>query len=585
MCMIVECSWEVLNKVGGIYTVITSKAESATKKFSDYVLVGPLFSGHTPDLFVEKAPPEDIKKACSALSEKGIRSVYGTWSIPGTPQVVLLDATHMHADTNLIKGQLWEEFGIDSLHSGWDFDEPLRWAWACGMFIEQIAQQKQVIGHFHEWLAGFGGLYLRMNNVPAGFVFTTHATMLGRTLSANNVVHVYNTDDLRQIDARSEAKRLGVLDKHSCEFACANASDVFTTVSDMTASEAEILLERTADVITYNGISKDDYPADHIRDMQRHTSREKLYDFMTYFFGLNETDSLENSLFFVTSGRYEFRNKGLDVVSAALKRLEEHLISINSPISVYGLYLIPGDARGIRSDILEKKSAYSEIKDIIVKRQGALCRSVVQQAQSAEAVTCSSLFSSSVRQRLRVLASTLHSEKAPFSTHNLGDESNDPIINSFYANGLENVSSSHVRVALLPFYLTGSDGLVDMTYNEFLLGADLGVFASLYEPWGYTPAESICLGVPAVAPDTSGFGQFMSGHAQEGFFLLPRMNRCFEDVVSELTDIFIQYVSLSPSERSRQHIAARKLSEEILWDTFISRYEAAYALARSRLHN
>jgi len=321
--IVFEASWEVTNKCGGIYTVITSKVPLMQANYDTYLLLGPLFD-EVPTDFLLKTPPAPFAAIFSELASQGIRCEYGRWDIPGRPTTILIDARQILNYSNEIKGDLWRKYGVDSLYSANDFNEPLAWAWGVGKFLELAEDQfsnKKLVGHFHEWLAGFALLYLKTVQSTIATVFTTHATMLGRTISSRG------TNVLRLLDGinpEDEAKRLGVMDKFSTERACAHNADVFTTVSETTAQEAEKIFGIKPDVLP-NGLAIDTFPPFDDATIRHRKYKGKLSRFvMSHFFPYQSFD-LSHTLFLFASGRYEFVNKGLDVSIEALAKLNEEL--------------------------------------------------------------------------------------------------------------------------------------------------------------------------------------------------------------------------------------------------------------------
>ena len=96
---IFESSWEVCNKVGGIYTVLSTRAKTLQDEFTDRIIfVGPDFWQNKENpLFIEDETLfADWKKQAA---EEGLQVRTGRWNIPGQPLVLLVDfqpAMHQH---------------------------------------------------------------------------------------------------------------------------------------------------------------------------------------------------------------------------------------------------------------------------------------------------------------------------------------------------------------------------------------------------------------------------------------------------------------------------------------------------------
>ncbi len=583
--MVVEVSWEVLNKVGGINTVVRSKADLLVDHYDDYLLVGPLLQGKRNADFEEAPPPERLRQAFEELRETGIHCVYGHWLIRGKPQVVLLDARQASFDTNEIKRRLWEAYKVDSLGSAYDFDEPLRWSWGVGMLIERLQRNSQepIVAQFHEWLSGFGLLYLHSHNVPTATVFTTHATMLGRTISGATDIQLY--DELDKLDAAALARQLHVADKHTAEVACAQTADVFTTVSEITGIEAEHLLGRKPDVLLFNGVDSTKYPTEEEASVLHRRAREQIRDFLDYYFFSHYTFDLEQSLIFFVSGRYEYRNKGLDVLTEALGRLNEHLKRANHRKTVIVFYFIPGETHGIKTELLEERAAFTHLQHYVGENSRTIVRTILRNAAQLDRVDCTALLDESARRHVAQLADAMrHENLPPLCTHNIPSEENDAIIAGFHAHGLLNREEDKVKVIRYPIYLTGADGLLDLTYTEAVAGSHLGLFPSYYEPWGYTPVECAALAVPAVTSDLAGFGRFIQDKAEKGVTVLRRHYRSHEEVVSDLLSVMVAYCGLDKYGRNDEKLAAKRLVMLTQWERFIKNYFQAHLLAYEKHH-
>ena len=469
--------------------------------------------------------------------------------------------------------RLYEKFGIDSISAGGDFDEPMRWAWSVGMFLEQLREHsdQRIVAHLHEWMAGFAGLYVKARGVDAGTVFTTHATMLGRTISANTDINLYA--DLESLDPYALAKRLDVTAKFTTEVACAREADVFTTVSDITAREAEHLLGTRPHVITYNGIASDNYPTLEEASVLHQRSREQIRDFLNYYFFSHYTFDLEDSLLFFTSGRYEYKNKGLDALTDALGRLNAWMREQDHRKTVVVFYWVPGETHGIKTEVLEERGVFQNMQQFVEDRSRQIVRRILRNADALDELSC---------QQLRRMARGLdHGGTPPVCTHNIPFEEDDAIIRAFRANGLNNGPDDPVKVIRHPVYLNGSDGLIDLEYREAIAGTHLGLFPSYYEPWGYTPVEAAGYGIPSVTTDHGGFGRYVRDEAAEsgGVFVLARENRSYEDIVQQLFECMRDYVNLDKHGRMEQKLAAKHLSTRTEWQTFIKHYFQAHTQA------
>jgi phosphorylase/glycogen(starch) synthase len=449
-----EVSWEVCNKVGGIHTVIASKLREAVRRYGDrYILLGPDLKNN---LDFEETDEACWTKIREATAIKEIPCRFGRWNVPGNPKVILVNFWKKY-DMDQLLFSIWEDYGVDSIDGGWDYAEPVMFSHACSEVIETIynlvirQQAAPTVAHFHEWMCGAGLLYLKKRVPEIGTVFTTHATMLGRTLAGAGV-DIYS--DIDSISPQGEASAHNIKAKYSMEVVSAREADSFTTVSGITASEAKNFLGRYPDFITPNGLDIENIPDLAENRKAALKSRETLLKAASKL--LNK-DFPANTKIVAISGRYEFHNKGIDLFLNALGRLDKES-SKHDPILAF-LFVLGGHT------------------DLIPALQSDGAR--------PEPGT------------------------PPIATHRLQYEASDPILQTCSRLGLKNTSHNSVNVIFIPAYLNGHDGLINLTYYDALAGCDLGVFPSYYEPWGYTPLESAAYAVPTITTDQAGFGQWV----------------------------------------------------------------------------
>lgn len=581
-----EASWEVCNKVGGIYTVISSKAELLTKCYSNYFTIGPYFREQALIELEQVNPPEFLKDIFEELKKEGIICVYGKWTIKGGPMTILIDAKGLIDKKNDIKKEIWESHKVDSLFSGWEFEEPMIWSWAVGKLLEKVAkklQGKKIVGQFHEWLAGFSILYLKNRKVPVKTVFTTHATMLGRSISGSGD-ELYG--NLNNIDPQKEAFNKKVQDKFSIERACAQTCEVFTTVSEITGMEAEKILGRKPDVLVLNGLDMKQFPTFEETSIIHRNTREKIRDFLAYYFYPHYYFNLNDSLNFYIVGRYEFRNKGIDIFIKALGKLNQRLKAEGFKKSIITFFWIPTMVNGIKFELLESKDFYNSIKNFVEEHSQEIVKEIIRDIVSRRAdseIKNIDIFDENfTKETKKVLQNFMKRGPPPMCTHNIPNEHDDTIIRAFYDAGLTNSEEDKVKVIFYPVYLSGSDGLVNLNYYNAMAGCHLGVFASYYEPWGYTPLESAAWGVPAITSDYAGYGRFIKEEAKKaggGIYVLERMGKSFDQQVNDFADILYTYTQLNRKQRVEQKMLAKKLADLADWNFLVDNYIKAHNLA------
>lgn len=537
IALLMETSWEVCNKIGGIYTVLSTKARVLQQQFGDkLVFIGPdVWSQANPSpYFIER---KTLLKSCASRMNLpfGISVRAGRWNIPGSPQVLLVkfDGVYDHLDE--IFGKMWELYGVDSLHAYGDYNEGCAFAVATAIVMDALARHLKVdasniIGHFNEWTTAMGLLYLKMTDPQARTVFTTHATSIGRSICGNgkplyDYFNGYNGDQM--------ARELNMESKHSLEKTAAHQADCFTAVSEITAKECEQLLDIRPQVVTPNGFEPDFVPgeADYIR--LRKAGREKLLSIAS---ALKGRDFPDDTLVVATSGRNEYRNKGIDIYLDAVAAVSD----LNPARPVLALVLVPAWVKEPSIELLSAMAAKKQVKGY-----------------------------------------------PDFMTHRLNNEDSDSVARRIDLLERESRLRNGVDVIYVPCYLDGKDGVVDISYYDLLPAIDLTLFPSYYEPWGYTPLESIAFGVPTVTSDKSGFGQwilsnFINSISACGVKVVGRTDSNYHEAAGVLADQIVEYAGFTEEERKVAARAAYATSERADWKFFISAYDEAFATATRR---
>jgi glycogen synthase len=571
-----EVSWEVCNKVGGIYTVLRSKAPFIQSHYDEYIVIGPSIAAQTE--FEERPCPLQWQNVFGALKDKGITCRFGVWLIPGRPTAILVDAAGLVQRKDELKFFYWDRFHVDSMHASWEFEEPMCFATAAGMLVEEFARhcEKKVIAQCHEWIAGFALLHLKGANAPVGTVFTTHATMLGRTIAGNGN-QLY--DMLDTINPAEWAYKYNVQDKHLTEVACAQNADVFTTVSEITGMEAQRLLGRKPDVLLYNGFHSDKFSSFEETSIRHYQSREQLHEFIAYHFFPYYSIDLQKTLLYFTSGRYEFQNKGMDVLIEALGRLNGKLKADNSERTIVMFFWVIMGRGRIRADVLENKNMYNELKSAVEWQTRPLIHKIILDFLCGHTPGENDLFTSSFIRAMQEDVRHIRREgEPPLSTHEI--DQNDALLRCCQDQGLHNRKDDRVKVIIFPGYLDGSDGIINLPYYDATVGAHLGIFPSSYEPWGYTPLESAVTGVPAVTTDLAGFGRYvLAANYAKGISVLRRQNRSREDIIADLAQQLHTYALLEHDERVQQGFAAKTAANLCDWKHFVGHYFTAHELA------
>jgi len=531
---IFETSWEVCNMVGGIYTVLSTRAATLQKSHPDKLI----FIG--PDVWLEQKNPlfeevPDLYPGWKEFTEDKykLKMRVGRWDIPGKPIAVLVDFMPLMARKNEIYGQVWEQVGVNSIAAYGDYDESSMFGYATGMIIESyyrffgLTDNNQVVAHFNEWMTTFGAFYIEKQLPSVATIFTTHATSIGRSIAGN---HKPLYDYLNEYNGDQMAYELNMVSKHSTEKGAARTVDCFTTVSEITALECEQLLDKKPDVVTPNGFEDDFVPKGKKFDVKREETRQTMKKVAEKLLGYSLTD---DALFVGTAGRYEYKNKGIDTFIEALKQLASQP---DLSREIVAFLMVPAHIKGFRADLA---SAISNP------------------------------------------ASTLYSWNR-FTTHELYDYYNDSIMSAIHWYHFTNQQTQAVKIIFVPSYLNGSDGIFNKSYYDLLIGMDLTVFPSYYEPWGYTPLESIAFSVPTITTDLSGFGQWVSHtplDVENGVGVIHRSDYNSYIVATQIAEMIGKFASLTKEQIETVREKASVIAEKALWKHFIQFYDSAYHIA------
>jgi glycogen synthase len=579
---IFEVSYEVCNKVGGIYRVLESKADKMIYHYDDkYFLIGPYYRDKARGEFKEEAPPLELKKVFQKLEGEGLRFHYGRWLVKGKPATILVDFSDYFYKVDEIKKEMWDDFAVDSLHAGYDFNEPVCWSYATGRLIRELSSEfkgEKIVAHFHEWLSGAGLLYLKAKKAPVKTIFTTHATSLGRTLAFHSI-NFYKLLD--EINPDEESKKYGVFPKHSIEKASAKEADVFTTVSEITGIEAEKFLQRKPDVILPNGLDIEKFLSFEDIVVKHRLQRKNLRSFVASYFFPYYTFDLEETLFYFIIGRNELRAKGIDIFINSLGKLNKKMRAEKSKRTIVSFLFIPADVRGINPSLLENVEYFRDLQDSFEGTYSDIEERMLYNVLREKELTKENLISEDY---LLEIEKKLHrmkrnGETPSLSTHHL-NSLHDEIINHLKSADLLNREEDRVKVIYYPIYLTGHDGLSNLNYEEALEACHMGVFPSFYEPWGYTPLEAAALGVSSVTTDLAGFGRFCTGLKRKkdrpGIYILKREKKEDDVVTEDLYKFLYEFMKTTRRERVENKIEARKIAAQADWQSFIYNYLIAH---------
>ncbi|CCE62025.1 hypothetical protein TPHA_0B03550 [Tetrapisispora phaffii CBS 4417] len=624
--LLFEIATEVANRVGGIYSVLKSKTPVTVQQYHDkYHLIGPLnFDTYQNEVetidiydinnFISKDSSDSnnsdedpdgllaVRDTLISMKEKNVNFVYGRWLIEGAPRVILFDLNSLQGYLNDWKSDIWNLVGIPTPESDLETNNAVLLGYAVVWFLGELVTRDSthaIIAHFHEWLAGIALPLCRKKRIDVVTIFTTHATILGRYLCASGETDFYNT--LQDIDVDHEAGKFGIYHRYCIERAAAHTADVFTTVSQITAFEAEHLLKRKPDGILPNGLNVTKFQAVHEFQNLHAVKKEKINDFVQGHFHGCYDFNLDDTLYFFIAGRYEYKNKGADMYIEALARLNYRLKVSGSKKTVVAFIIMPAKTNSFTVEALRSQAVVKSLENTVNEVTKLISRRIFDHAMKYPHFGINNEIPTDLNELLhdsdkvllkrRVLALRRpYGQLPPVVTHNMCDDDADPILNKIRHVQLFNNQSDRVKVIFHPEFLNANNPILGLDYDEFVRGCHLGVFPSYYEPWGYTPAECTVMGVPSITTNLSGFGAYMEDLIERdqakdyGIYIVDRRFKNPDESVEQLVDYMEEFVKKNRRQRINQRNRTERLSDILDWKRMGLEYIKARQLALYRAY-
>lgn len=588
----IEVAWEVCNQVGGIYTVIRSKAPAMMKnRGGNYCMIGPYLN---KSIQAELEPLDDsadiFGQAAAAMRKRGYDVHYAEWLVTGKPHVVLMNPHVIEENAlTVVKYLLWKNHSIEIIGVNKLVDQAIAMAYLTKIFFDELVKlsngDHKIIGHFHEWMGGLPILDIKKEKMPVKTVFTTHATQLGRHLAINSPLFYAHLPFFKRED---EAKKFGVVMEEAIEHGCAQACDVFTTVSDVTARECKHLLRRQPEAVLPNGLNIQRFEVLHEFQNLHSIYKEQIHQFVMGHFFPSYSFDLDKTIYLFTSGRYEYKNKGFDLTLEALVHLNEQLKKNKVDVTVVMFFVTKREYDFIKPEALQSRGVMEEIRqtcEAIEKQIGKRLFYASTTLQENRLPELNDFVDEYWKLRYRRTVQSWKTSALPLTvTHELKDEKNDEIVNFLERRGLLNKPEDKVKIVYHPDFINSTSPLFGMDYSQFVRGCHLGVFPSYYEPWGYTPLECMASGVPSVTSDLSGFGDYLlknfPDHEKHGMYVVERGKRSFDWSAKQLSGFLYQFLSQNRRDRIMQRNNVENYSSSFDWENLIKHYEEAYSLLK-----
>lgn len=588
--LLFEVAWEVCWQLGGIYTVLRSKAPQMTRIWEDrYCLLGP-YNGNTASVELEEQPLPDnpIGYAVAKLRGLGVEVHYGRWLITGKPQCVLFNIGSVWSRLGEFKYLMWVDHRIGCPDNDGEVNNVVVLGFLVTMFLQQVCNAPganlPILAHYHEWMGGLAALRVKHLGLPVAQVFTTHATLLGRYLCTDNEDFYSRLPDINPDHA---AGHYNIYARYCIERGAADCAEVFTTVSDITGIEAEKLLGRKPDVLTPNGLNIQKFSALHEFQNLHKEYKQEIHRFVAGHFFPSYHFDLDHTIYLFTSGRYEYNNKGYNLFIESLARLNHWLKAGKVPVTVVAFLVTRAPYRSINVDVLKNQSMYSELEQVCREVKEGIYNTLINTVSEGRVPVGGDLLAEDMLTKIK---RSMHAWRTPCQpivvTHDLLDDLGDPVLRQLRTCRLLNAKDDAVKIVFHPDFVNATSPLIGLDYDQFVRGCHLGVFPSYYEPWGYTPMEAVASGTPAITSDLAGFGSYVTKNIQDpasnGLFIVGRRHASFDQAAKQLTEFLYNFVTKDRRARIELRNRTERLSEHFDWSRLISHYTDAHRLAMVR---
>ncbi|MDO9541713.1 MAG: glycogen/starch synthase [Kiritimatiellia bacterium] len=584
--LLFEIAWEVCQQLGGIYTVIRSKAPRMIENWGDrYFMIGPYNPVTAAIEFEESSPTDLVADAFAELKDRGFDIHYGHWLISGRPQVILLNTHSAMRNLDEIKYYLWHHHRIGTPTDDDELNQVVSFGFLVQEFFRVLTKNNAdlppIIAHFHEWMAGAAIPEMRRLKLPPGIVFTTHATLLGRYIAMADTAFY---DHLPFIKWENDARRFNIESRVRLERAAAHGAHVFTTVSNVTALECKYLIQREVDQVLPNGLNVERFTARHESENLHMIHKERINKFIIGHFFPSYSFNLDRTLYFFTSGRYEYRNKGFDLTLEALARLNARLKQNRSDLTIVMFIISRRPFRSIIAETLNNKAMTEELYNTCMMVKNQIGARLFKASATGQLPDFNALVDESYMMRLKRILQAWRTNRLPsIVTHDLLDQDRDEVLNQLRQFNMVNHPDDPVKIIYHPDFMTLANPLFSLEYDQFVRGCHLGLFPSYYEPWGYTPLECLARNIPAVASDLSGFGSYILNRSpdcqQKGLYVVKRKNTSYDIAAEELTNYLLAFCKLDTRERIALRFHTQELAEQFDWKQLIGYYNRAHTMA------
>ena len=230
---------------------------------------------------------------------------------------------------------------------------------------------------------------------------------------------------------------------------------------------------------------------------------------------------------------------------------------------------------------MEKRGVLNELAEVCGKITDGVAHRLFPRAAAGDKLRLDDLIDEYWLLRYRRAQHALKQQCLPMVvTHMLEDDANDPVLNYIRHLHLINRQEDPVKVVYHPDFIAPTNRLWGVEYDQFVRGCHLGIFPSLYEPWGYTPLECAAMGVPAVTSDLAGFGRYVgetyADPEKVGLTVLKRRGKGFHESAAELTRYLVDFCKMERRDRIALRNEVDRRSWDFDWGKLGKAYHAAH---------
>jgi glycogen(starch) synthase len=220
--------------------------------------------------------------------------------------------------------------------------------------------------------------------------------------------------------------------------------------------------------------------------------KDRINEFVMGHFFQSQPFNLEKTLYFFTSGRYEYSNKGYDLTLEALARLNWKMKQAKIDKTVVMFFITKQPYHSIDPEVLHSRAVMDEIRETcnsIEKQVGEQLFKASASSSDLQMPDLNNFVDEYWRLRLRRTIQTWKNNKRPkVVTHLL--KQNDGITDFVQKSNLMNNPEDKVKIVYHPDFIVSTNPLFGLDYGQFVRGCNLG-FSQVTMSLGVTRRSNV----------------------------------------------------------------------------------------------